>query len=104
MLIVENVEGNGTCREERTLIPHREVVFISKMATSRPLPTFTSFPQSLPFTIRDPTPAASSQIGKEREETGAHRLDALPFATEPSLHGTDPTSKAQKLDGASHGL
>lgn len=108
MLTVENEEGAGNRREERILILHQQVVFVSEMGISPPLPVFTLFlgarlsllgtPLPLPpLTSQQPPP---SQPLPQWEERGARWTDASPLATEPGLHGSDPVSKVQKLGGA----
>lgn len=89
----------------------RRGLCIQAKGTSLLQPLFISLPQSLPFTLRDPThhcppcltaaPSVSdsSQMGKEWVETGANEADASPSATEPGPHRVDPVPKAQKQGG-----
>lgn len=97
MLTVENEEGTGACGEERTLIPHREGVLVSKASPHGLCPHL--FLTVCPSASGAPPHAASctsasSQTGKDGE-TGACWGDACPFATEPGLHEPDPVSKVR---------
>ena len=101
MLIVENVEGTGACGEERTLIPRREGVLVSKASPRGLCPHLflrvcLSAPRA-PLRAASCT-SASSQTGKDGE-TGAPWGDACPFTTEPGLYEPDPVSKVRSYVG-----